>query len=224
MSAIKDYSIDKEDFFGLLSKIHKHAKVLQNKPPQFIPQEDLPATEVTEYLKQYTVENGGPLIVKKFTYAAGRSNVIITYPGTSDKVLSFVGSHMDTVPADPEQWSRDPFTLERDGDKVYGRGVADCLGHVAMLAVVFKMLAIHKPVLNRSISCVLIANEENSDIEGVGIDELEKRGELAFLKNGPLVWLDSADTGPTLGTGGVTTWSLTAKGKLFHSGLPHKVC
>lgn len=28
--------------------------------------------------------------------------------------------------------------------------------------------------------------------------------------------------GPTLGTGSVTTWSLTGKGKLFHSGLPHK--
>lgn len=36
------------------------------------------------------------------------------------------------------------------------------------------------------------------------------------------MWLDSADIGPTLGTGSVTTWSLTAKGKLFHSGLPHK--
>lgn len=31
-----------------------------------------------------------------------------------------------------------------------------------------------------------------------------------------------AAVGPTLGTGSVTTWSLTGKGKLFHSGLPHK--
>jgi hypothetical protein len=65
-------------------------------------------------------------------------------------------------------------------------------------------------------------SEENSEIPGVGIDELEKRGELAFLKNGPLIWLDSADIGPTLGTGSVASWQLKANGKLFHSGLPHK--
>jgi len=96
------------------------------------------------------------------------------------------------------------------------------LGHVALLTCVFKKLAQLKPTLERGVAAVLIANEENGEIAGVGIDELEKRGELAFLKNGPLVWLDSADIGPTLGTGSVTTWSLSAKGKLFHSGLPHK--
>ena len=209
----------------MLAAIHQHAQKLQNKPPQFIPQEDLPASEIVTYLKPYTIENGGPLLVKKYTYAQGRSNLIITYPGTGEKVLSFVGSHMDTVPADPEQWTKDPFTLERDAenpDKVYGRGTTDCLGHVAMLAVAFKELAILRPKLERTIIAVLIANEENADIGGVGIDELERRGELAQLKNGPLIWMDSADVGPTLGTGGVITWSLTAKGKLFHSGLPHK--
>lgn len=129
---------------------------------------------------------------------------------------------MDTVPADPEQWERDPFTMERAGDIVYGRGTTDCLGHVAMLTLVFEQLALKKPELNIGVTAVFIANEENSDIGGIGIDEMEKRGELAFLKNGPLIWVDSADIGPTLGTGGVITWSLTAKGKLFHSGLPHK--
>lgn len=29
---------------------------------------------------------------------------------------------------------------------------------------------------------MLIANEENSDVMGIGIDELEKRGELDFLE------------------------------------------
>ena len=68
-----------------------------------------------------------PLFYEQFTFAAGRSNVIITYPGSTDKCVSFVGSHMDTVPADPEQWSRDPFVLERDGDKLYGRGMQSCV-------------------------------------------------------------------------------------------------
>ena len=88
---------------------------------------------------------------------ADRSNVIIHYPGTSDKIVSFVGSHMDTVPADPEQWNRDPFELGREGDKIFGRGVTDCLGHVALLACDFKKLAQLRPTLERGVVAVLIA-------------------------------------------------------------------
>ena len=58
--------------------------------------------------------------------------------------------------------------------------------------------------------------------KGIGIDELEKQGELRFLKDGPLYWVDSANFGPTLGTGGMCAWELTVNGKKFHSGFPHK--
>jgi len=57
-------------------------------------------------------------------------------------------------------------------------------------------------------------------VQGVGIDEMERRGELKELHNGPLFWVDSADFGPTLGTGGMFPWEVTVKGKKFHSGLP----
>ena len=59
----------------------------------------------------------------------GRSNLIIKYPGTTDEVCSFVGSHLDVVPADPNGWERDPFQLTVEGRTLYGRGTTDCLGH-----------------------------------------------------------------------------------------------
>jgi len=105
---------------------------------------------------------------------------------------------------------------------LYGRGVTDCLGHVAMMCNVFKQLAIIKPKLQATIAGVFIANEEASSELGIGVDELEKRGELKFLKNGPLYWVDSANIGPTMGTGGVQTWELNATGRSFHSGFPQK--
>ena len=39
--------------------------------------------------------------------------MIVKYPGTggADDVLSFVGSHLDVVPANPEAWNVDPFSL-----------------------------------------------------------------------------------------------------------------
>ena len=71
----------------------------------------------------------------------GRGNIIVRYPGTTSATTSFVGSHMDVVPADPSGWDRDPFKLEIDGDFLYGRGTTDCLGHVALLTDFFATLA-----------------------------------------------------------------------------------
>ena len=38
---------------------------------------------------------------------------------------------MDVVPANPENWQRDPFKLTVEGDQLFGRGTTDCLGHVS---------------------------------------------------------------------------------------------
>jgi acetylornithine deacetylase len=71
------------------------------------------------------------------------------------------------------------------------------------------------------VAAVLIANEECSHIRGIGVDQLAATGELSFIQPGmPLYWLDVANIGPVLGSGGMLTWSLKAKGKLFHSGFP----
>ncbi len=71
----------------------------------------------------------------------GRGNVIIKYPGSSDAVCSFIGSHLDVVPATKASWQRDPFKLHIEGDKLYGRGTTDCLGHVALLTDFLASLA-----------------------------------------------------------------------------------
>jgi len=220
--SLLDLELDDNDFLGLLEKIMQHNKKLQNSPPDHVPQEELAADEVLKYLEPYSGADG-PLSIRKLTFTPGRSNVIIKYQGTDPKsVVSFVGCHMDVVPANPEEWTLDPFKLTRDGDKLSGRGVTDCLGHVAVVTQFFKQLAIKKPVLKNSIIGIFIANEESSSEGSIGIDELDKRGELDVLKNGPLFWIDSANFGPTLGTGGMMTWQLDVDGKKFHSGLPHK--
>lgn len=71
--------------------------------------------------------------------------------------MTFIGSHFDVVPADPETWDRDPFKLIREDDNLYGRGTTDCLGHVAMITELFIQLAEKKPNLKRKIVAVFIA-------------------------------------------------------------------
>lgn len=119
-----------------------------------IPREDLAGDHVLAVLSPFSKENGGPLEIEvriiecnmitcsqRITFVEGRGNIIVRYPGTASATTSFVGSHMDVVPADPAGWDRNPFKLEIDGDLLYGRGTTDCLGHVALLTDFFATLA-----------------------------------------------------------------------------------
>ncbi len=108
--------------------------------PDLIPEENRAGNHVLALLKPHSVENGGPLIIKQFEFVKGRGNLVVEYPATevsasscSEHVVSFVGSHLDVVPADPSKWTHDPFKLTIDGDILHGRGTTDCLGHVALL-------------------------------------------------------------------------------------------
>jgi acetylornithine deacetylase len=177
---------------------------------------------VLELLKPYLKENGGVLECEKVSYVEGRGNIILKYPGTTDAICSFVGSHLDVVPATPSEWERNPFELTIEGDMLYGRGTTDCLGHVASITDFFISLATLKPRLKQTVVAVFIANEENGTFPGVGVDALAAEHYMDDLKKGPLFWVDAADSQPCQGTAGVVQWSLHCVGKLFHSGLPHR--
>jgi len=225
---LSDLKFDKKLYVDNLRKIIGNVEKLQNSPPLHVPQESLSADIVVKYLEPVT-QPKGPLIVKKLEYVEGRSNLFIELPAgiKTEKCVSFVGSHMDVVPANPEEWKVNPFelTIDKDNpDKVYGRGVTDCSGHVALLAQLMYCLAEKAKArpFDINVFVIMIANEENSSVTGVGIDEMERQGELNKLKDGPLYWVDSANFGPTLGTAGMCAWELKVTGKKFHSGLPHK--
>lgn len=223
MEFLADVEMNEERFLGLLTNLIGEAKYLQNNPAQgLIPEEKKAADHIINLLKPYTKENGGVLEVEWVSFVENRGNVVIRYPGTTDHVCSFVGSHLDVVPADPKGWERDPFKLTREGDLLYGRGTTDCLGHCALLTDLMITLAERRPKLKTTVVVVLIANEENGTLSGIGVDQMAKEGYMDNLKNGPLFWIDAADSQPCIGTAGAMQWELKAVGRLFHSGLPHK--
>lgn len=212
-----------ERYLALLTKLIGDAKHVQNSPPKFIPEEDKIIAHLMEVLAPHSEENGGVLKIQHVTFVEKRGNLILEYrPPTAKGTIAFVGSHLDVVPADPANWRADPFKLLVEGDVLYGRGTTDCLGHVALFADMFVQLAEQKPQLNVAVIAVLIASEESNVIPGVGVDMLMEKGYLDGIKDGPVYWVDSADSQPCIGTAAALTWKLRAEGKLFHSGLPHK--
>src|SRR5262245_64070143 len=112
-----------------------HGEHLQNSPLKDAkpPREDLAGDVVLRELEP--LARYGKLRIERVSYAEGRGNLILTYPGKTDRTVAFVGAHLDVVPANPEEWEKPPFEICVENDRMYGSGVTDCLGHVVVLFV-----------------------------------------------------------------------------------------
>lgn len=75
---------------------------------------------------------GAGVDVERIAVDPEKPNLVATLPGVADRTLCLVG-HLDTVPFDASEWSRDPLG-ERDGGRLYGRGATDMKGAVAAMA------------------------------------------------------------------------------------------
>lgn len=222
MATLRALKLDRKRFLELLEKLIGISEKLQDNPPHFVPQENLAIQHVMAAVDPFRVENGGRLHVEHVVYSEGRGNLILKIPGTTEKVVSMVGSHLDVVVADPECWERDPFQLHVEGDKLFGRGTTDCLGHVALVTTLMTQLAESGVELDTTVCAVFIASEEAQAEAGVGVDGLLEDGKLVLMKKGPLLWLDTADSQPCIGTAGALTWDLKCNGMLCHSGMPQQ--
>ena len=209
-----------------LTAVNRLLRELVARPsinPTFLPgQPELTGEErVAEFLAE-TARSAG-IEVRRQAVLPGRKNLIARIsPSGKVRERIMLTPHMDVVPANPETWKRDPFKLTVEGDELHGRGATDCLGHVALITELMLELAIKKPALQRTVTAVLIANEENGLVANIGVDQLMTTGKLDHIKSGPVIWVDCADMHPCLGTAASIVWHLKVKGKLFHSGLPHK--
>ncbi len=216
---------DRNRFLSILDRLVGFGEQLQNAPgSNLVPKEVLACDVVTDAL--VPLVSSGFLSLQRYSSQGmeSRQSLIITVPGSEGGSLGLVGAHFDVVPADrvTEGWITDPFKLvvEADGT-LRGRGVTDCLGHVALLTEMLLAMSAAGVRPKRTIHIVMIANEEERTVPGIGLEYLGEIGALEPLKAGPIYWLDSADFGPTLGTGGIATWEIRATGVPGHSGMPH---
>jgi acetylornithine deacetylase/succinyl-diaminopimelate desuccinylase-like protein len=70
-----------------------------------------------------------------------RPNLVARLRGEADgPVLAYLG-HVDTVPADPDEWTRDPWGGDVASGEVWGRGALDMKGQVAAEVVACAELA-----------------------------------------------------------------------------------
>jgi acetylornithine deacetylase/succinyl-diaminopimelate desuccinylase-like protein len=100
--------------------------------------------------------------------APGRGSVITRLKGTGEKPSLLLLSHLDVVPANPQEWTVDPFGgIIKDG-YVYGRGALDIKSLTATEIVAVKLLKKNNIRLKGDVVLAATADEEKGGEEGAG--------------------------------------------------------
>jgi acetylornithine deacetylase/succinyl-diaminopimelate desuccinylase-like protein len=95
-------------------------------------------TRAAALLRDYLARNG--LGCELVARDPERANLLARLPGGGAPSLLLM-AHTDTVRAEPEDWSRSPWSGDVVDGEVWGRGALDMKGHVAAAAVAFVSLA-----------------------------------------------------------------------------------
>lgn len=152
-----------------------------------------------------------------------RPNLIIRYPGASERTLWIVG-HLDTSPpGDLSQWTGSPWALRIEGDTLYGRGVEDNHQAITSGLILMESLARNRVVPPLSLGLILTAGEKEGFPRKHGLDAL-LRAKPELFRLGDLVLLN--DYGNTQGSlvevaeKGLLWLKVSITGRQAHAAFP----
>lgn len=153
-----------------------------------------------------------------------RPNLIIRYPGASERTLWIVG-HMDTSPpGDLAQWTGSPWSLRFEGDILYGRGVEDNHQAITSGLVLLESLRRNNITPPLSLGLVLTSGEKYGFPRRYGIAAL-LHAKPELFRSGDLIILN--DYGNAEGTlvevaeKGLLWLRIRVTGKQAHGARPH---
>jgi len=143
-------------------------------------------------------------------------NIFITLnPGARPQLL--YNGHLDTVPVgDERRWHVDPFGGYVEGNRIYGRGVADMKGGVAAMLMAAKALESEKVPLEGSLVLSFVSDEETGGTRGARY--LMEKG----LYSPDMVVVGEITNGNRIAIAerGVVVYDLSTRGRTAHAGTP----
>lgn len=149
-------------------------------------------------------------------YADSRTSVIARAGGSGKKAPLCLTGHIDTVALGSRKWTRDPFSGEAQGDKLYGRGVSDMKSGVAGMLLAARAFS-NKLSGTPGIVLVLTAAEEGGCI---GSQHLAQLPQL-MGKAGAIVVGEPTSNYPFVGHKGSLKFRARFKGVSAHGSMPH---
>ena len=156
------------------------------------------------------------LEVVEHEFAPGRTSLVARTRTRGERPALCLTGHLDTVPLGGADWSRDPFSGETDGDRLYGRGTSDMKGGTAAIVVAAERIA----ALGEGaagLELVLCAGEETG-CEGA----LALAGANGALgRCGAVLVAEPTTNYPCVAHKGVVWADAVARGKTAHGSMPH---
>ena len=148
-------------------------------------------------------------------YEERRTSVIARAGGSGAKPPLCLTGHLDVVPLGTRKWSKDPFSGETAGDKLYGRGTSDMKSGVA--AIVLAAVSLSKHLKGTpGIVVVLTAAEEGGCLGSKHLAALPG----LMGKAGAIVVGEPTSNYPLVGHKGSIKFNASFKGVSAHGSMP----
>jgi acetylornithine deacetylase/succinyl-diaminopimelate desuccinylase-like protein len=122
-------------------------------------------TRVVEYVKKVLEAEGIP--VTTVGREPSRMNLIARLKGNGSKRPLLIMGHTDTVKVDAAKWTFPPFSAERSGGYIYGRGTLDDKDNLTAGMMTMLLLKRSGVALDRDVIFVAEAGEEAATQAGI---------------------------------------------------------
>ncbi|MCM2475546.1 acetylornithine deacetylase [Rhizobium sp. CG5] len=172
-----------------------------------------PNSSIVEWISAYLQGFGIPVHILPGP-EGDRANLFASI-GPSDQAGYILSGHMDVVPAQETGWTGHPFTLRREGERLYGRGSTDMKGFLA--AVLASVPALAASPLARPIHLAFSYDEE-AGCRGVP-HLLARLPELCAAPLGAVIG-EPSGMRPILAHKGKAAARITLRGRSGHSSRP----
>jgi succinyl-diaminopimelate desuccinylase len=144
-----------------------------------------------------------------------RTSVIARAGGSQAKAPLCLTGHLDVVPLGARAWTKDPFSGETDGDKLYGRGSSDMKAGVAAILLAARSMG-KKLSGTPGVVIVLTAAEEGGCIGSQHLAQQEK----LMGRAGAIVVGEPTSNYPFVGHKGSVKFHARFKGVSAHGSMP----
>jgi acetylornithine deacetylase len=169
--------------------------------------------DVCRYIRTFLSSTG--LTPEIHEVKDGRTNVVCTVPGTGNAPSLMLNAHVDVVGVEGMD---EPFTLQRKGDRLYGRGAYDMKGSVAVMLVLAEYFVAESPP--GDVHLTFVCDEEDLSI---GMEHL--MGDwLTSLDEPPAAAIILEPTEEKIGIchKGFAWYEIQIKGKAAHGSRPEE--
>ena len=149
-----------------------------------------------------------------FEHSEGRTSVVARAGGSDAKAPLCLTGHLDVVPLGARAWTRDPFSGETDGDRLYGRGASDMKAGVA--AILLAVRSCSRSLGNTpGVVVVLTAAEEGGCIGSAQLASTRLLG-----KAGAMIVGEPTSNYPLVGHKGSVKFHARFRGVSAHGSMP----